>query len=99
MIKKKYYIYKNIKSKMINFNFMNCNIGDVVSFIKNGELKYGKIEEFRRDEDWFEYVEYLAELPTGIILKNVNINSSIYLLQIKNPSFYLFFLPFFLFLF
>ncbi|KAM3133810.1 hypothetical protein pb186bvf_014073 [Paramecium bursaria] len=50
---------------------MNCNIGDVVSFIKNGELKYGKIEEFRRDEDWFEYVEYLAELPTGIILKNV----------------------------
>ena len=73
---------------------MNCNIGDVVSFIKNGELKYGKIEEFRRDEDWFEYVEYLAELPTGIILKNVNINSSIYLLKIK--SFFLFCFYFFI---
>ncbi|CAK76350.1 unnamed protein product (macronuclear) [Paramecium tetraurelia] len=43
------------------------NFSDFVKFRKSNTFGIGKIENFSREEDWFEYFEYILseELPTG----------------------------------
>jgi len=45
----------------------NYNFSDFVKFRKGSTFGIGKIENFSREEDWFEYFEYILseELPTG----------------------------------
>ncbi|CAD8062573.1 unnamed protein product [Paramecium sonneborni] len=45
----------------------NYNFSDFVKFKKGSTFGIGKIENFSREEDWFEYFEYILseELPTG----------------------------------
>lgn len=40
---------------------------DFVKFNKGNGIGIGKIENFNKEEDWFEYFEYILgeELPTG----------------------------------
>lgn len=43
----------------------NYNFSDFVKFKKGNTFGIGKIENFSREEDWFEYFEYILseELP------------------------------------
>ena len=48
----------------------NYNFSDFVKFKKGSTFGIGKIENFSREEDWFEYFEYILseELPTGCFI-------------------------------
>ncbi|CAD8071911.1 unnamed protein product [Paramecium sonneborni] len=43
------------------------NLADFVKFKKGNGFGFGKIENFSREEDWFQYFEYILsqDLPTG----------------------------------
>jgi len=44
---------------------MNYNLADFVKFPKGNGTGIGRIEDFNREEDWFEYFEYLTAEELG----------------------------------
>lgn len=46
---------------------MNYNLADLVKFQTEKGEAIGRIEDFNKDENWFEYFEYItpADLPQG----------------------------------
>lgn len=78
MIFKITYLFIKILKSLIKLMSENYNFSDFVKFRKGNTFGIGKIENFSREDDWFEYFEYILseDLPAGcfiyILIKNID---------------------------